>query len=296
MPRRLQVFQHLTESELLTKIASLPEGIERTRFEAVLHSQRGEKRAQVAARLGRQIRWLSGVIRRYNAEGPSSLRDKRHENRGAERRLSAEQMARLAEALQGPPPAGTFWSNSKVTRWVQSELGLEICNDTAVQYMHRLGYRRCPLKDLPAAPCEEKEPKKRPFEGAQKRNQSSTTFADRPYPSDLTDAQWQLLQPLLPKVPDSTPLREIVNAMLYILRTGAPWAYLPRDFPPKGTVAEYFYAWSRSGLWKQIVDALRPRARQQAGRNEQPTVGLLDSQTVKTAEKGGSVATMEARK
>ena|SRR5438874_11847305 len=113
----------------------------------------------------------------------------------------------------------------------------------------------------------------------------------RAYPSDLTDAQWALLEPLLrdgepegPGRPSTIDLREIVNALLYIKQTGCPWRYLPHDLPARSTVHYYFAKWTEDGTLELVVQHLREHSRRRAGRAAQPTAGILDSQTVKTAE------------
>jgi putative transposase len=111
------------------------------------------------------------------------------------------------------------------------------------------------------------------------------------YPSDLTDAQWGLLEPLVrerdpvgPGRPATVDLREVVNALWYIKQTGCPWRYLPHDLPPRSTVHYYFAKWTADGTLETIVQHLRERSRRRAGREAQPTAAIIDSQTVKTVE------------
>jgi transposase len=111
------------------------------------------------------------------------------------------------------------------------------------------------------------------------------------YPSDLTDAQWSLLEPLLrerdpsgPGRPATVALREVVNALLYIKQTGCPWRYLPHDLPRRSTVHYYFEKWTADGTLEEMLRQLRERGRRRAGRQAQPTAGIVDSQAVKTAE------------
>src|SRR4051812_9367044 len=112
------------------------------------------------------------------------------------------------------------------------------------------------------------------------------------YPSDLTDAQWARIAPFMPPEtgagrPRTTDLREVVDAILYLLREGCHWTALPHDFPPPGTVRDYFDRWCRDGTLQQLHDALRDQARSAAERDPQPTAAVIDSQSVKTTEVGG---------
>jgi putative transposase len=123
----------------------------------------------------------------------------------------------------------------------------------------------------------------------------------KPYPSDLTDAQWALLGPWIPPArpggrPRKTDMREVVNALFYLTREGCTWRALPHDFPPWRTVYNYFEAWDQDGTWDRFLTALRRRARRAAGRDPDPRVGCIDSQSVRTAAGGEEVGTDGGKK
>jgi transposase len=113
-----------------------------------------------------------------------------------------------------------------------------------------------------------------------------------PYPTDLTDHQWRLIEPYVPKPkPGGRPARytrrDIVNAILYQTRNGCVWRALPHDLPPYRIAFHYFRLWQQDGTWDKIHEAVRTKVRQAAGKKPKPTVAILDSQSVKTTEQGG---------
>ena len=124
----------------------------------------------------------------------------------------------------------------------------------------------------------------------------------RAYDTDLSDGQWALIVPLIPEAepggrPRKASTRELVNAVLFFVRSGAAWRLLPHDLPPWQTVYYYLRRWQREGVWNRIHPALVIMDREHSGREASPTAGILDSQSVRTADqKGAAEATTRARR
>lgn len=113
-------------------------------------------------------------------------------------------------------------------------------------------------------------------------------LARKPYPSDLSDAQWEILAPFIPEPGTVSPRepisrREIVNGILYVLRTGCSWRQMPHDLPNGKTVYHYFRRWKRDGTWETAMNSLRRTVRTQMGRDPEPSAAIIDSQSIKTA-------------
>ena len=137
------------------------------------------------------------------------------------------------------------------------------------------------------------------------RNRTRYDRSKLRYPSDLTDEEWQLIEPLIPPGKPgggkrTVNMREVVNGLMYLLSTGCQWRAIPKDLPPRSTVYDYFDLWTYDGTLVRIHHALYVRCREQEQREASPTAAIIDSQSVKSAEKGGPAsirtATMRARR
>ena len=125
------------------------------------------------------------------------------------------------------------------------------------------------------------------------------------YPSDLTDEEWALVAPVIPPAKRGgrrreVDVREVVNGIMYVLSTGCQWRYVPKDLPPRSTLYDYLDLWNYDGTLETIHHALYVKCREKIGREASPTACVIDSQSVKSAEKGGPastrMATMRARR
>jgi len=137
------------------------------------------------------------------------------------------------------------------------------------------------------------------------RNRARYDRSKLRYPSDLMDEEWQLVEPLIPPGKPgggkrTVNMREVVNGLMYVLSTGCQWRAIPKDLPPRSTVYDYFDLWTYDGTLVRIHHALYVRCREQEQREASPTAAIIDSQSVKSAEKGGPAsirtATMPAKR
>lgn len=209
---------------------------------------------------------------------------------GAPRKFGPDQMELLRRVTVEQPTA----SREDILGILQRDHGLRISISTLARYLNELGIERGkPEKSLaPEAP-----PSGYRYQSRHRREVSATR-----YPSSMTDAEWEVLQPVIEGHldargrPPQYPRRQMLDAMLYVLRSGVPWRMLPREFPPWNTVYKTFRRWDRIGLINALLDRLRDRWRESQGRAAEPTGVIVDSQSTKTTEKGGSADMTAARR
>jgi len=126
-------------------------------------------------------------------------------------------------------------------------------------------------------------------------------MSEKVYPSDMSEAQWEIIHPLIPPAkpggrPREAEMREIINGILYLVRGGCSWRMLPQEYGPWQTVYGYFRTFRRAGVWQRRHDALREKVRRKAGKKATPSAAVIDSQSVKTTEKGAFAGTTRARR
>jgi transposase len=141
MPRRTQVAEHLSLSELEQRYRQARDPVARSHFQIVWLLAQGKTRVEVAAVTGYGVRWIGEIIRRYNHDGPDALGDRRHANPGGQAILRPEQQARLLAALAGPAPDGGLWTGPKVAAWIEAETGHPAYPQLGWLYLVRLGAR-----------------------------------------------------------------------------------------------------------------------------------------------------------
>ena len=125
--------------------------------------------------------------------------------------------------------------------------------------------------------------------------------SSRVYPTDMTDAQWEIIRPMLPPSPPvgadrEVDMRKVVNGIFYLNRTGCQWRMLPREYEHWNTTFGYYNRWRKDATWQRIHDTLREEVRRQDSREPTPSAAIIDSQSVKTTEKKGRAVTTRARK
>lgn len=269
--------------------ATIPLSVRR---KAVAAYERGDGNYQeIAEQFGVSATSLKRWYARWKQTGDISPRPRP----GRRPMLSDDDRELIRDLIQQQPHITKPQLQLLLTQRIQKTPSLATIQRT----LRDLGLRKRQRK--PAAPAPETAANDAPRYGDEHRLNPPPTAHRLAYPSDLTNPQWAILHPILtegrpPRPPNAHDLREICNAIFYVLRAGCPWRYLPHDFPPHSTVYDAFQAWNRDGTWERVNDALRERVRRQAGRHVQPSAALLDSQSVKTTEKGGLADTMEARK
>lgn len=252
----------------------------------------GLSASEAARRFGVSVSSVKRFRTQYQQTG--ELAPRPHPGRPARIRRDD---ARLRRQIAAHPDATLA---EHCAHW-QEQTGCPVSLSTMSRMLARAGCPRRPKSRTPRPPPASKKPHTEAAVAPPPSSRSHPMSSDRrPYPTDLTDAEWSILEPLVPPPKSggrpARERREILDAIGYVVRSGCAWRCLPHDFPPWQTVYHYFRLWRLDGTWERIHDALREQARQTAGRAAQPSAGIVDSQSVKTTEKGGTAATTAPRR
>lgn len=224
-------------------------------------------------------RWL-GRQRRQGTVEAKKTRDAR-----SRRRLTEEQGAAVAAWVLANPTR-RLW---EVQAWVEQEFKRVVSLGAISNELRRRNIGKRRLTKLASAPSPGGQSTERNYNSKHRRTPEARPHR-RAYPSDFTNAEWATVEPLWREfarsVPQKHALREVLEALRYIGATGCPWRFLPNDFPPHSTVRAWFDTWTRDGTIAAVNDALRRMLRRRAGREETPSILIIDSQTIKTQEGG----------
>lgn len=281
----------------------------RRRWEIIFQALRAPRKAEDIARtVGVSLTTVHRVIATYKQGGVKAIETP---GKGGRRHqyLTREQERAFLEPFVARAARGDVATRTEIQRAFEEMIKQRVSPTTISRLLKRHGWRRCGARGRPdpicqSAPVQQERvavrvhkqqalPAKVKRERAQQRSQS--------YPSDLSDEQWAILEPLIPKAlpggrPRSVDMREVMNAIFYVDRTGCQWRALPHDFPPWSTVWSYFRTFRDNGTWERIHRALREQVRVKQGREPTPSAAIIDSQSVKTSQKGGLVDMTVGRK
>jgi transposase len=260
--------------------------------------------AHIAQACGVSKATVHQLISAYNRFGVAAVETP---GKGGRRNqyLTLEQERAFLQPYLARAAQGDVATAAEIQQALEAEVKQPVAPSTLYRLLARHGWRLIGAPSRPAR-TPQHTPAHEPTAPVRKRGERHTTRATRPpslqsYPSDLTDQEWAILELLLPPAkpggrPRTTEIRAVINAILYLDRTGGQWRALPHDFPCWSTVWSYFRTWRNDGTWERLHTALREQTRCAQGRQSTPSAAIIDSQSVKTSQKGGSAATTAAKK
>src|SRR2546421_8106116 len=288
---------HLSENEVQERMQGEQRLWCRQRWEIISQALKAPRKAEDIARtVGVSLSTVHRVISTYKHMGVAAIETP---GKGGRRRqhLTLEQERAFLQPFLARAAQAEMVTVAEVQQAYEEETKQPVAPSTIYRLLERHGWRQrgagCSHAPAPESNRAQgdtvavQEPKKWSPQKA-----SSGRSSQQGYPSDLTDRQWAILEPLIPPAkpsgrPRSVDMREVINAIFYVDRTGCQWRALPHDFPPWSTVWSYFRAFRNDGTLERIHTALREQVRVKQGRDPTPSAAIIDSQSVKTSQKGG---------
>ena len=297
---------HLPEDAVNARMQGEKRAWRRQRWEIIYQALTAPRKAEDIARtVGVSLSTVHRVIATYKQGGVAAIETpgkggRRHQH------LTLEQERAFLQPFLARAARGEMATAAEIQRAYEEEAKQPVAPSTIYRLLDRHGWRQLSAGSSPAQAPQGRSAQGNTVPARERRERQSSPKANselspQRYPSDLTDQEWAWLAPLIPQAkpggrPRTVDMRAVLNALLYVDRTGCQWRALPHDFPPWSTVWTYFRTWRNDGTWKRMHTALREQVRVQQGREPTPSAAIIDSQSVKTSQKGGCAATMAARR
>jgi transposase len=296
---------HLPEDAVNARMQGEQRPWRRQRWEIISQALTAPRQAEDIARtVGVSPSTVHRVIATYKQAGVAAIETpgkggRRHQH------LTLSQERAFLEPFLARAARGERATAAEIQRAYEEETKQPVAPSTIYRLLNRHGWRQLGARSSPAQASQGKLAQGNRVSAREQREQSppkvKRQLSPQGYPSDLTDQEWAILEPLIPPAkpggrPRTVDMRAVLNALLYVDRTGCQWRALPHDFAPWPTVWTYFRTWRNDGTWERIHTALREAVRVKQGREPTPSAAIIDSQSVKTSQKGGGAATTGAKR
>ena len=296
---------HLPEDAVNARMQGEKRAWRRQRWEIIYQALTAPRKAEDIARtVGVSLSTVHRVMATYKQAGVAAIETP---GKGGRRHqyLTLEQERAFLQPFVARTAQGELVTAAEIRRAYEEETKQPVAPSTIYRLLNRHGWGQRGAGASPAPVSESKRAQENTVP-VQERKEWSTPkvkheLSSRCYPSDLTNQEWAVLEPLIPPAregghPRTADMREVLNALFYVDRTGCQWRALPHDFPPWSTVWSYFRTWRNNGTWHRMHTALREKTRVSMGREPTPSAAIIDSQSVKTSQKGGPAGMTAARK
>jgi transposase len=293
---------HLSENEVHKQMQSEQRPWCRQRWEIIEQALKAPRQADDIARtVGVSVATVHRVISTYNRKGVAALETP---GKGGRRReyLPLSQERAFLQPFWARVAQGERVTVAEIQRAYEEVTRQSVAPSTIYRLLNRHGWKRqrvssrpAPIPPSPSAHEQTHAVRTRQDPAVPpKAKRERVCQSAQGYPSDLTEQEWAIVEPLIPPAkpggrPRSVDMRKVLNAIFYVDRTGGQWRALPHDFPPWSTVWSYFRRFRDDGTWERLHTALRERVRVKQGREPTPSAAIIDSQSVKTSQKGGHV-------